>query len=82
MQQSGRTSVLITLLFTLLALGACGDDKLIRVPQGRSGGMEIAGSVRAQSPHYRLIGTLGAAGGPRASKTHQLQDGVYVNGKE
>jgi len=39
-----------------------------RVEVGRT----VAGSVRASSAHYRLMGTTSAGGGPSSSPGHQL----------
>jgi hypothetical protein len=65
---------------TVLVCVGCLDNKLEHVKQFAPGHMNVAGSVRAQGTRYRLISTLGAAGGPRATAATRSHDGLIVNG--
>jgi len=61
---------------------ACGKDQLIPIPSGRAGAMSVAGSARARSSHFKIIGTLGSGGGPHGSPSAHLHDGSFVNGQK
>jgi len=64
-----------------LAATGCSDSLLKRTPKelqrpktGAYG--NVAGTVRAQSPHYTLIGATGPSGGARNNATNQLHNGM------
>jgi hypothetical protein len=68
-------------LIACASLAGCG-EKVIRIPEGRTGNTLVAGAVRAHSPHYRILAAMKPSGGPRNSPGFTLQNGSYVNGKE
>jgi hypothetical protein len=65
----------------VVVCSACGDNKVVPVPQLAPGHLNVAGSIHAQSPHYRLMTTTGAAGGPRAAQGTRSHDGIVINGQ-
>lgn len=70
-----------SLIGAVLFLSACGPDRLHALPQRLSGALSTGGAVVASSPHYKLIGALGPAGGARMNGKLHAHDGAFTNGQ-
>jgi len=76
-----KTVVKAFLIGTLLLVCACGPDRLRALPQRLSGALGAGGAVVASSPHFRLIGALGPAGGSHMAGKLHAHDGAFTNGQ-
>ena len=78
MMSLGR--ILLT-LGAAISLFSCDKNPVRGIPPGRPGSVNVGAAARAQSPHYKLIGTVGPRGGQQTGPSHLLQDGAYINRK-